>query len=164
LDRTGGSNAEAESGSGLARFRRVLVVGGGRAAPTQVWDEATGAWYGIAAMPHRRSRAVKLNIDPDARPDVMGDISRAPFADRVFERVVFENVTFEAFTGENLQALDESARLLCPSGQLAIETGAGVARHLPAVRSRLAKLGFRRIRVTERPRGGFRISGRLGGA
>jgi hypothetical protein len=141
--------------------KRRLVVGGGRAGPTRVWDPETQAWYNIAAMPQPNSKAVKLNIDRDARPDVVGDINKAPFAGRTFRQVYFENVTYEEFTGRNLGALNESARVLIPGGQLVIETGNGARAHIDAIRERMTELGFKNSRITQK-KGGLRISGRLG--
>jgi SAM-dependent methyltransferase len=141
---------------------RKLVVGGGRAGGTRVWDPATEAWYDIPGMPKPRSKAIKLNIDVDARPDVVGDINRAPFANQAFGEVLFESVTWEAFTEDNLGAINEAARVLQPAGRLVIETGGGMRARLPALRRRMNALGFMSIRVTERANGGIRISGRLG--
>jgi hypothetical protein len=141
-----------------------LVVGGGRAGPMRIWDSVTETWYEIEGMPEPRSRAVKLNIDPDARPDVIGDINRAPFKSQAFVEVLFEKVPWDTFTGENLGAINESARILKPGGRLVIETGSGVRSCLAAFRERMDELGFRNIRVTQKRRGGVRIAGRLGGA
>ncbi|MHB1423730.1 MAG: hypothetical protein ACYC3I_11155 [Gemmataceae bacterium] len=92
---------------------RVLVVGGGRAGSIRVWDAETEAWYELAAMPrHPRRRYITLNLDFDAKPDVIRDINKAPFASRSFARVYFENVEWTSFTGNNLGAINESARLL----------------------------------------------------
>jgi SAM-dependent methyltransferase len=141
---------------------RRLVVGGGRAGPIHVWDPETEAWYDLPGMPHPRSKDLKLNIDIDAKPDIVGDINQAPFADQTFQEVFFENVTYEAFTGKKLGALNESARVLQPGGRLVIETGSGVKPHREAIRQRMTELGFKNVRVTEK-QGGYRISGRLGG-
>lgn len=139
----------------------VLVVGGGRAGPIRVWDGATEAWYELSSMPkHPRGRFITLNIDFDARPDVVGDINKAPFASRSFRRVYFENVEWASFTGDNLGAINESARLLLGGGQLIIETGSGARPHLDAIEQRMQETGFQFIRATELNYGNIRVSGR----
>jgi hypothetical protein len=145
----------------MARQGRTLVVGGGRAGPVRIWDEHTEAWYELSAMPrHPRRRFITLNRDFDARPDVIGDIKRAPFANQTFTRVVFENVEWTSFTGVNLDAIDESARLLQDRGRLMIETGSGVRLHLDTIKARMRERKFQFIRVTELKYGRIRISGR----
>jgi hypothetical protein len=140
---------------------RVLVVGGGRAGPIRVWDAETEAWYELSAMPrHPRGGYITLNLDFDARPDVIGEINKAPFADQSFSRVVFENVEWASFTGDNLGTINESARLLIDGGQLIVETGSGVRLHLDAIEQRMRETGFDFIRVTELKHGRIRISGR----
>ena len=140
---------------------RVLVVGGGRAGPLRVWDAETDAWYELSAMPrHPRGRYVTLNLDLDTRPDVVGDINKAPFASRSFSRVYFENVGWMSFSGGNLGAINESARLLMDGGQLIIETGSGVRPHLNEIEQRMRETGFHFIRVTELKYGRIRVSGR----
>jgi hypothetical protein len=137
---------------------KELVVGGGRAGPVRVWDPDTEAWYDLAGMPrHPEGKVVTLNTDPDARPDVVGDINRAPFRDGAFAQVYFEHVEWTSFTGSKLTALDESARMLQSSGQLVIETGSGVRPHLRAVRGRMRELGFKYLRITEQKGGRIRI-------
>lgn len=139
----------------------MLVVGGGRAGPIRVWDAETEAWYELSAMPrHPRGRYVTLNLDLDARPDVVGDINKAPFASQSFARVYFENVEWMSFTGDNLGAINESARLLIEGGQLILETGSGVLPHLDAIKQRMREMGFHFIRVTELKYGRIRVSGR----
>jgi hypothetical protein len=140
-----------------------LVVGGGRAGPRRVWDPATEAWFEIEGMPRHGADAVTLNIDPDARPDIIGDVAHIPFGSGTFREVYFEHVPWGAFTGGNLMAIDESARVLRPNGRLVIETGGGVKPALAALRGRMAALGFRGVRVTLRRDGSVRISGRMGG-
>jgi hypothetical protein len=140
---------------------RVLVVGGGRAGPIAIWDVKTEAWYELSAMPrHPRARFVTLDLDSDAWPDVIGDINKAPLASRAFTRVYFENVEWASFTGHNLSAVNESARLLTDGGQLIIETGSGVRPHLDAIKHRMRETGFQFIRVTELKYGKIRVSGR----
>ena len=139
----------------------VLVVGGGRAGPVRVWDDETEAWYDLSAMPrHPRKGYVTLNIDYDARPDVLGDIAKAPFADQSFFRIYFENVEWASFTGANLGAINESARILKTGGQLVIETGGGVRPHLDTITQRMREVGFHFIRVTELRNGIIRLSAR----
>jgi hypothetical protein len=140
---------------------RVLVVGGGRAGPLSVWDAETETWYPISAMPrHPQGRYITLNRDFAARPDVVGDINRSPFASQTFIRVYFERVEWVSFTGRNLGAINESARLLMDGGQLLIETGSGVRAQLPAITQRMREVGFRFVRVSVRKNGSIRISGR----
>jgi hypothetical protein len=139
----------------------VLVVGGGRVGPIRVWDAETEAWYELSAMPrHPRRGLVTLNLDFDARPDVVGDINKAPFANQSFARVYFENVEWASFTEDNLGAINESARLLIIGGQLIVETGSGVRPHLNAIKLRMRETGFQFIRVTEVKHGKIRVSGR----
>jgi SAM-dependent methyltransferase len=146
------------------RIGRVLVVGGGRASPIRVWDAETEAWYELSAMPrHPRGRFITLNLDLDARPDVVGDINKAPFANRSFVRVYFENVEWASFTGVNLGAIDESARILTSGGRLVIETGSGVRPHVEALKQRMREMRFHFIRVTELKYGRIRVSGRRRG-
>ena len=140
---------------------RVLVVGGGRAGPLSVWDAETETWYPISSMPHHpRGRFITLNRDFAARPDVVGDINRSPFASRTFIRVYFEKVEWASFTGRNLGAIDESARLLRDGGRLIIETGSGVRPQLPSITQRMSETGFRYVRVSGMKYGGIRITGR----
>jgi hypothetical protein len=113
----------------------VLVVGGGRAGPIRVWDCVTEARYELSAMPrHPRRRYITFNLDLDAQPDVIGDINKAPFASESFARVYFENVEWASFTGDNLGAINESARLLIDGGQLIVETGSGVRPQLDSIK------------------------------
>lgn len=143
------------------RSGRVLVVGGGRAGPIRVWDPATEAWYELSSMPkHPRGRFITLNIDFDARPDVVGDINQAPFASQTFGRVYFENVEWASVTGDNLGAINESVCLLIDGGQLIVETGSGVRPHLDAIKKRMREVGFQFIRITELKHGRIRVSGR----
>lgn len=140
---------------------QVLVVGGGRAGCIRVWDAETEACYELSAMPrHPRKGYVALNLDWEARPDIVGDINQAPFASQSFARVHFENVEWTSFTGDNLGAINESARLLIDGGQLIVETGSGVRPHLNAIRQRMREMGFQFIRVTELKYGKIRVSGR----
>ena len=143
------------------RGGRVLVVGGGRAGPIRVWDVETEAWYELSAIPrHPRRQYITLNLDFDAKPDVIGDINKAPFANRSFAHLYFENVEWASFTGVNLGAINESARLLIDGGQLIVETGSGVRPHLDAIKQRMQETGFQFIRMTELDYGKIRVSGR----
>jgi SAM-dependent methyltransferase len=112
---------------------------------------------------HPRGRFITLNLDLDARPDVVGDINKAPFANRSFVRVYFENVEWASFTGVNLGAIDESARILTSGGRLVIETGSGVRPHVEALKQRMREMRFHFIRVTELKYGRIRVSGRRRG-
>jgi hypothetical protein len=120
-----------------------LVVGGGRSA----------------TFPTLGNADISLNIDPVARPDVLGDIASAPFKSTSFDEVYFERVPFPSFTGPNIEALGESARLLRWGGQLVLETGTAApvnenVAHLRAV-------GFVSINVAHL--GLLRITAVLGG-
>lgn len=145
----------------MARQSRVLVVGGGHSGPVHLWDADTEAWHELSAMPHHpRERFVTLNLDFDARPDVIGDINQAPFANQTFTRVYFENVEWTSFTGHKLGAIDESARLLKEGGQVIVETGSGVRPHLVTIKRRMHEVGFSFVRGTVLKYGRIRISGR----
>ncbi len=102
MEATGAPGASAGGSPASGR----LVVGGGRAYPENL-----------------RPGDVTLDVRTAARPNVCGDIARAPFRSGTFDEVYFERVPFTAFTGRNLGALDETARLLRPGGRLVIETG-----------------------------------------
>jgi hypothetical protein len=129
-----------------------------------VWDPETETWYELSGMPsHLQGSVITLNKDADAQPDVIGDINKAPFSDRAFQRVFFENVEWPSFAGVDRKAIDESARMLNPGGQLVIETGSGVIPYLNTIRERMHTLGFKYIRITQQKNGRIRISGRLGG-
>ncbi len=121
-----------------------LVVGGGRRQD----------------FPKLKSNDVSLNIAARTQPHVQGDIARAPFADRAFFEVFFEFVDHGAFTGKNLGAVAESARVLQPGRRLIIHTGRGV--NLAEVTAAMRAAGFKFIRVTNR--GYIRITGRRAGS
>jgi hypothetical protein len=90
---------------GIKKWRR-LVVGGGRA-----YD-----------FPKLKRHDLSLNIDADALPHIQGDIGAAPLASDLFAEVYFERVPYDAFTGVNVHAIKEAARLLQPGGRLIIVT------------------------------------------
>ena len=92
----GATGAPGASAGGSPASGR-LVVGGGRAYPENL-----------------RPGDVTLDVRMAVRPNVCGDIARAPFRSGTFDEVYFERVPFTAFTGRNLGALDEAARLLRP--------------------------------------------------
>lgn len=111
------------------------------------------------AFPTLRSGDLSLNIAHAAQPHVLGDIASAPFQPGQWRTVFFERVPFPSFTGNNLDALSEAARVLCPGGRLVIETGS--AAPLQEITTRLRGLGFTNIRVTGRDF--LRITAALGG-
>lgn len=84
-----------------------LVVGGGRAE----------------GFPRLKSGDVSLNIRPDAKPHVVGDIADAPFAAQSFSSVYFERVPFFSILKREFASIDESARVLRPGGELIVHTG-----------------------------------------
>jgi len=118
-----------------------LVVGGGRAR----------------SFPKLKPDDISLNIDADALPDVQGDISRPPFRSGAFHDVYFEKVPYGAFTGDNIGAIKEVARILQSGGRLAIETGSLVPKVLLV--AALKEAGFQYVRITEK--GYVRITARL---
>src|SRR6266702_1318155 len=109
-------------------------------------------------FPKPRPHDLSLNIDAHAMPDIQGDIGAAPFPSLSFAEVYFEKVPYDAFTGENLHAIKEAARLLTRHGRLIIETGRNVP--LAELRRAMRLAGFKPIRVADK--GFVRISGRLG--
>jgi hypothetical protein len=118
-----------------------LVVGGGRAPD----------------FPKLKPEDIALNLDADAYPDVQGDINQAPFQSGIFDEVYFQKVPYDAFTGENIGAIPESARLLSLGGRLVIETGSKAP--LPEVTAAMRAAGFKYIRITNK--GYLRLTGRL---
>src|SRR5437870_893731 len=109
---------------GTVRWIR-LVVGGGR----------------VHGFPKLRAEDLAFNIDPEARPDVQGDVIRIPFASETFGEVYFEKMRYDTFTGRNIGALDEAARVLQQGGRLVIDTG--ILAPVPETRAALRRLGFR---------------------
>ncbi len=104
----GESCGEQAHGPPLAPKGTRLVVGGGRAD----------------GFPALKPDDVSLNKDPDAKPDVVGDIGRAPFEDDEFESVYFERVPYDMLTGrEPPPALTEAYRVLKSGGNIEILTG-----------------------------------------
>lgn len=120
-----------------------LVVGGGRAA----------------AFPTLQSGDISLNIARAAQPHILGDITSVPLQPGQWRTVFFERVPFPSFTGNNIDALSEAARVLCPGGRLMIETGS--AAPLQEITTRLRVLGFTNIHITGR--NFLRITATLGG-
>jgi ubiquinone/menaquinone biosynthesis C-methylase UbiE len=102
---------------------------------------------------------ISLNFSPRARPDVQGDIARAPFADAVFREVYFEFVPYAAFSGRNAPAITESARVLKPGGRLVIHTGSGV--NVADLKIAMRAACFKYIRVTNK--GYIHLTARLTG-
>lgn len=120
-----------------------LVVGGGR----------------TRGFPSGRVTDISLNISLAAHPDVVGDVAKAPFKSKVFEEVFFERVPFQAFTGDDVSALRESARVLAPGGHLVIETG--IAAPTQEILTVLRAASFTNIQVTTT--GLLRVTATLGG-
>jgi hypothetical protein len=130
-------------GSRPASSIRRLVVGGGRAPD----------------FPQLGQFDIALNIDAEALPHVQGDINKAPFRSAVFSAVYFEKVPYDVFSGPNIGAIYEVARLLKSAGRVLIETG--VKAPVPEITAAMRRAGFKYVRVTEK--GYLRITGRLGG-
>ncbi len=122
---------------------RRLVVGGGR----------------VSDFPKLRPRDISLNLDGDAIPHVQGDINKAPLQSSRFLEVYLEKVPYDAFSGQNIGAIGEAARLLEPGGRLVIETG--TMAPISEITIAMRKAGFKYVRVAYR--GYLRITGRLGG-
>lgn len=118
-----------------------LVVGGGKASD----------------FPKLRPGDIAMNIDGVAIPDVQGDINHAPFASGIFAAVYFEKVPFSAFSGKNIGAVQEAARLLEPDGRIVIETGEKAP--IDEIAAVMRQVGFRYVRVSRR--GFLRVSGKL---
>jgi hypothetical protein len=118
-----------------------LVVGGGR----------------VVVFPRLKAEDLSLNVDAAAMPHVQGDIAFAPFRSSTFHEVFFEKVPYRAFTGRNIGAISEAARILKRAGRLVIETGR--LAPLREVMTALSQAGFHYLRVTDK--GYLRITGRL---
>ena len=113
--------------NGLVSVRR-LVVGGGRAC----------------GFPRLKAGDLALNRDPEAMPDLVGDVAWAPLASGVFEEVCFEKLPFAAFTGDNRRAIKEAVRVLRPGGRLIVETGWAVPG--AEVRAAMRQAGLRYVK------------------
>lgn len=87
---------------------------------------------------------------------MQGDIKYAPFASGAFASVYLEKVPFPSFSGENIRAIQECARLLELNGRLVIETGAKAP--VEEITDALRCAGFRYVRVAHK--GFLRITGR----
>jgi hypothetical protein len=124
-------------------MRGRLVVGGGRSVHFPILGKSD----------------ISLNIDPVANPDVLGDIASAPFKSASCDEVYFERVPFLSFTGPNIEALSEVARLLSLGGQLGLETG--IAAPVDEIVARLRAAGFIGIDVARL--GLLRVTAMLGG-
>lgn len=112
-----------------------------------------------AAFPTLQSGDISLNIAHAAQPHVLGDIVSAPLQPGQWRTLFFERVPFPSFAGNNIDALSEAARVLCPGGRLMIETGS--AAPLQEITMRLRVLGCTNIHVTGRDF--LRITATLGG-
>ncbi len=107
---------------------------------------------------------VSLNIAPDVRPHVIGDIAATPFQEDSFTGVFFERVPFTAFTGRNIGALTETGRVLIPGGRLLLETG--IAAQPDQIVDGLAAAGcvdIEVVRVAHRSAFFLRVSAGLSG-
>jgi hypothetical protein len=133
----------ADAGLSINIIMRGRLVGGGRSVNFPTLGKAE----------------ISLNIDPGASPDVLGDIASAPFKSASFDEVCFERVPFPSFTGLNIDALSESARLLHWGGQLVLETG--IAAPVDDIVARLRAVGFVGIDVARL--GLLRFTAVLGG-
>lgn len=127
------------------RQRSRLVVGGGRAG----------------GFPPGKPGDISLDIDAATRPHVVGDIAFAPLRSMTFSAVLFERVPFMSFTGPNLQALGEAARVLQPGGSLSIETG--IVAPMLEIHAGLRGAGFANIVGTITSIGSRLIEAVLGG-
>lgn len=85
-------------------------------------------------FPTLKSGDVSLNNRLNAEPHVVGDINAAPFSRGAFSEVYFEKVQYSSFTGENIGARNEAARVLSPGGRHIIETGSAGRRCGPCLR------------------------------
>jgi ubiquinone/menaquinone biosynthesis C-methylase UbiE len=111
-------------------------------------------------FPKLKPSDISLNVAERAKPHVQGDIGRAPFEDAIFAEVFFEFVNYSSFTGQNVKAIKECARVLQAGGRLIIHTGRGV--NVAEVTAEMRQNGFRFIRVTNK--GYIRITGKLAGS
>jgi ubiquinone/menaquinone biosynthesis C-methylase UbiE len=71
---------------------------------------------------------------------VQGSVGSAPFKAGSFSEVYFERVEYQAFTGNQIGALAEAARVLRPGGLLIIETGS--IAPVAEIVAELNRLGF----------------------
>jgi SAM-dependent methyltransferase len=110
---------------------RTLVVGGGREFRQPVDGE------------------VFLNIDPEARPDIVADMRDAPMIpSNHFSQVYFENVEYTLMREEPPAALAETYRVLKPGGTLLIATGSeGIAAPTisRSIINNLKNVGFQKV-------------------
>ena len=106
-----------------------LVVGGGRA------DD----------YPRLEPNDISLDIDPAARPHVLGDINAPPLPDGSFAEVAYEAVPYDAFVGPGRTAIASTYRVLQPGGRLTIGTGIQVP--VAKIVEDLERAGFRDVRA-----------------
>lgn len=89
----------------------------GLAAPPSRLLAGEGAW------PFKRAGDVTIDVNPAVRPQIVGSISSPPLRDGSVREIYWERMAYQEFTGKNIGALNEAARILVPGGRLDIRTG-----------------------------------------
>lgn len=112
---------------------RTLVVGGGH----EFRQPAAGEVF--------------LNIDPEARPDIVADMRNAPMIPNDhFSEVYFERVEYDVMAEQPPAALAEAYRVLKPGGTLLLSTGRdGIAGPIVSrlIIDNLKNVGFQNVRA-----------------